>query len=181
MKAFTLRSNKIKQQEFYIQVTQDILSSNPGALELLKSLVVLNSQLETNISKTCIESSYKSKDFKISFDDLVNKWIIIEKESKEGLYEFSSPHLQDAISTLADENNHKHAIRYYTIKIDKYGENLNDQIEILYHNVKIEPSEGLVNEFLSITQSIEETDYRFKRLIKIKSSCCNKQRIYLSL
>ncbi|MFX0029289.1 MAG: tetratricopeptide repeat protein [Candidatus Hermodarchaeota archaeon] len=134
---------------------------------MLKNLVVLNSELETNINKTCIESSYKSKDFQINFDDLVNKGIIVEKEGKKGLYGFSSPYLQDAMSTLAEKDNHRYALQYYTIKIDKYGENLNDQIEMLFHNVKIEPNEGLVNEFLSITQSLEEIDYKYRRLIDI--------------
>ncbi|MFX1279226.1 MAG: tetratricopeptide repeat protein [Promethearchaeota archaeon] len=178
LKAFTLKSNKTKQQKFYIQVIQDILSSNPESLELLKNLVVLNPNLETNIDRALIESSFKSKTIRKSFNDLVNKGIIREKQGKEGLFELTSLHLQDALSTLASEENHRLAMQYYTVKINKYGENLTDEIELLFHKVKIKPNEQLVNEFLSISQSLQEIDNKFRRLIDIAEELINLDNKY---
>ncbi|MFW9879448.1 MAG: hypothetical protein ACFFG0_40745, partial [Candidatus Thorarchaeota archaeon] len=148
MKVFTGKSDKKKQRNFYIQVIQDILISNPEAFELLKNLAVINSELETNIDRKSIELGYKLKNPQNVFDDLLNKGLLKEKEGKEEILEFSSPYIQDAFGALADEISHKQAIKYYETKRNKYDENLNDVIEMLFHKAKLEPNEELVNKFL---------------------------------
>ncbi|MFW9942076.1 MAG: tetratricopeptide repeat protein [Candidatus Thorarchaeota archaeon] len=167
MKVFTRKSNKTRIQKFYIQVIEDILASNPEALELLINLSILNPEVLTNIDRKSVETSYEIKDVNQVFNDLLNKGILEKEKNKEEIYHFSIPHMQTALETLANEKSHEKAIEYYKRKIQKFGPNLDDDIEILFHNVKINLTEELVNDYLGLVKNIEQNDIGNNRLITI--------------
>ncbi|GAH04361.1 unnamed protein product, partial [marine sediment metagenome] len=75
--------------------------------------------------------------------------------------------IQDVLNSLADENSHKKALQYYEKKGKKFRDDLLDEIEVLFHKTKLNPSEELVNEFLAVANNIEQFDYEHKRLIDI--------------
>ena len=48
-----------------------------------------------------------------------------------------------------------------------YGESLNDDIELLFHKVKVNPTEDLVNEFFAIVNLIDQFDFKYRKLISV--------------
>jgi tetratricopeptide (TPR) repeat protein len=152
---------------FYNQVIEEILLSNQEALEFLKSLSVLNTEIETNIDKKSIKSSYKIPNIENIFSELLDTGLIKEKEGKEEIYEFSFSQIQDVLKPQTDEKHHENAINYYEIKVKKFKDDLLDKIEVLFHKAKLNPTEEIVTEFLAIANNIEQFDYRHKRLIDI--------------
>ncbi len=152
----------------YKKVIEEIFSSNSDALELLKKLSVINTDVETNIDRKIVETSYILPNIVEIFNDIVNTGIIHKKKrKKKEIYQFISLQIQNFLESLTDEESHEKAILYYEIKKKKYGDNLSDDIEILFHNSKLNPSEKLVNEFLIVVNKIDQVDYRYKRLIDI--------------
>ena len=152
---------------FYIQVIEEILLTNQEALELLKNLSVLNTEIETNIDNKNIKSSYKLPNIENNFSELLDTGLIKEKEGKEEIYEFSFSQIQEVLVPLTDEKHHENAINYYENKDKKFKDDLFDKIEVLFHKAKLNPTEELVTDFLAIANSIEQFDYRHKRLIDI--------------
>jgi len=136
-------------------------------IELLKNLSIINTELETNIDRKCVEKSYKISNLDKIFNELMDAGIIKNKEGRKDIYEFSTQYIQNALKSLTDEDSHKKAIKYYERKRKKFGADLYDEIEILFHMVIIDPTEELVNKFLMIVKSIEQFDLRYKRLIDI--------------
>ncbi len=167
MKPFKPESELTEVQNFYEQVINEIFSSNSEAIELLKTLSVINTEIETNIDLKSLKASYKVLNIEISFTQLLNTGLIKKKEGKEDIYEFSSPEIKDVLETLANEKNHDRAIKYYKNKKKKWKVNILDDIEFLYHKAKLKPSEEVVNEFLTIANNIEQFDFRHKRLIDV--------------
>ena len=149
---------------FYIQIIEEILSSNQEALLLLKNLSVLNTEIETNIDYKSIKSSYKLPNIENIFSELLDTGLIKEKEGKEEIYEFSFSQIQEVLRPLTDEKHHENAINYY---VYKFKDDLFDKIEVLFHKAKLNPTEELVTEFLAIANNIEQFDNRHKRLIDI--------------
>lgn len=164
---FEIKYNEREILTFYRQVIQEILSSNQLALELLKNLSVINQELDTNIDQSCVTSSLNMLGKEDIFNELVNTGILKVKKGKQEIYEFSILYLQDALESVIDEKSHENVIVYYEKKLEKYGENILDEIEILFHRVKINPSEGYVDDFLAIANYIVEFDYKHKRLIDV--------------
>ncbi|MFX1593262.1 MAG: tetratricopeptide repeat protein [Promethearchaeota archaeon] len=167
MKPFDLKSDLIEVQNFYKQVIEEILASNPEALELLKILSVINTEVETNIDKESIETCCEISNVEKFLKELLDTYIIKKKEGKKELYEFSYQEIKVFLATLTDETHHKKALHYYEKKIQKVKANLYDEIEVLYHKSKVNPSEELVNEFLTIANRIEQFEYEHTRLIDI--------------
>ena len=153
--------------DFYNQVIEEILLTSQEAFELLKNLCVLNTDIETNIDIESIKTCCNQLNFEKAFRELIDTGLIKEKERREGIYEFSFPQIQEALSTLTDDKHHQNAIKYYENKIKKSKDDLLDKIEVLFHKVKLNPSEELVSEFLAIANNIEQFDYRHKRMIDI--------------
>ncbi|MFX1302918.1 MAG: tetratricopeptide repeat protein [Promethearchaeota archaeon] len=165
LKVFDLTSEEI--QNFYKLVIEEILSPNSEALKLLKNLIAINTEVESNIDIKTIKTAYKLPNIEKAFNELVDTRIIKKKEGKEDTYDFTFPEIQDALDILIDENCHENALKYYEKKIKKFGDNIFDEIEVLYHKAKIRPTEELVKEFLAIANSIEQFDYGHKRLINV--------------
>ncbi|MFX0037316.1 MAG: tetratricopeptide repeat protein [Candidatus Hermodarchaeota archaeon] len=156
-----------QMQSFYIQIIEQVFLTNPEALELLQNLSVLNDELESNINRKYVESSYKLQDIEQSFNELLNTGILKKKVDKKELYEFSDQSIKDAFEIISDEECHENAIRYYEKKKKRYKEDLNEEIEILFHRANLNPTKELVDQFLSIINRIDEFDYRTIRLINI--------------
>ncbi len=134
---------------------------------MLKNLSVLNTEIDTNIDLKSIKTSYKVPNIENSFNQLLNMGFIRKKEGKEEIYEFSFPEIKDVLETLANENNHERAIKYYKNKKKKWKVDILDDIEVLFHKAKLNPTHGLVDEFLTIANNIEQFDFRHKRLIDV--------------
>lgn len=162
---FDLTSEEI--QNFYKLVIEEILLPNSEALKLLKNLIALNIEIETNIDKKSIKTAYKLPNLEKSFTELLDTGIIKEKEGKEEIYEFSFPQIQKALEIFTDENCHERALQYYETKRKKYGVDIFDEIEVLFHKAKLNPSEELVSEFLAIANNIGQFEYEHKRLINV--------------
>ena len=167
LKAFDLTSDETQVQNFYKQIIEEILLSNPEALELLKNLCVINTELETNIDRKCVENSYKLKNIEEAFNELLNTGIIKRKKGKKEIYEFSYQQIQDALKILTNEKSHEKAIKYYERKRKKYVDIITDDIEVLFHKAILSPTEELVNKFLIIVNKIDQFDYRYKSLIDV--------------
>jgi len=130
-------------------------------------LSVLNTEIDTNIDENSIKTSYKLPNIENTFKELLDTGMIKEKEGKEQIYEFSFPLIQEVLETLAEDKHHENALNYYEQKGKIFKSNIFDEIEILYHKATLNPSEELVNEFLTIANNIEQFDERHKRLIDI--------------
>ncbi len=66
-------------EKFYILLVEEVLSSNPDALELLKNLSVINMELDTNIDRKSINASDRSPNVEESFKILLEMGIIRKK------------------------------------------------------------------------------------------------------
>jgi len=167
LKSFDLIKDETKVEKFYLQLIEEVLSSNPEALELLKNLSVINIELDTNIDRKSVETSDNSPNIKEVFNVLLEIGIIRKKVEKKEVYGFSLHHIQEALESQADEKCHEFALRYYEIKAIKFNGNLQDDIEVLFHKVKLNPTDELVNEFLTITNEIGQFDKTHSRLIDV--------------
>ena len=162
---------KIKDENFNNKeilnkrIIQNIIS--PKAFDLLKDLSVINTDLENNFERESFEKSYDVSTISELFDELIDTELLNKKRGKEGIYEFSFKHVQDALEDIADKQNHEHVIKYYEKKKEIIGENVDDSVEVLYHKVKSNSSEQLVDEFLEITKKIQPVHYGFKRSIDV--------------
>ncbi|MFX1500358.1 MAG: tetratricopeptide repeat protein [Promethearchaeota archaeon] len=167
LKTTNLITDGKKIENLYILLINEILFTNTKAFEMLKYLSVINTKVDTNINKSALENSYKSKNFNRDFEELLKTGLIKEKEGKVELYEFAFPYLQEVLEAHTDKKSHEFALQYYETKTKKINADTLDKIEILYHKVKVNPTEILINEFLSIANSIDQLDERHKRLINI--------------
>ncbi|MBY8990392.1 MAG: tetratricopeptide repeat protein [Candidatus Lokiarchaeota archaeon] len=159
--------DETKVVDFYNQVIEEILSSNEEALELIKNLSVLNTEIETNIDSESIKISFKLPNFENIFRELLDTGLMKAKKDKVGIYEFSFPQIQEVLVLFTNEIHQEKALNYYERKIKRFKDDLLDKIEVLYHKAKLIPTEELVTEFLAIANSIEQFDYTHKRLIDI--------------
>jgi tetratricopeptide (TPR) repeat protein len=167
LKVFNLKSDVTEIQYFYLQVIEQILLSNLKALKLLKILVVINTDVDTNIDRKSIETCCRIPNVKKSINELLNTQILKKKKSNEERYEFSFRDIQEVLNSFADEKSHIKALQYYEKKRELIKGDLLDEIEILFHKTKLSPSEELVNEFLAVANKIGQFDYEHKRLIDI--------------
>jgi tetratricopeptide (TPR) repeat protein len=167
LKPSDLKEDETYIEKFYLQLIEDILSSNPDALELLKNLSVLNIEIDTNIDRESVETLDKSLNIEETFKILLEIGIIRKKVEKKEIYGFLLPHIQEALESQTDVKSHEFALKYYEIKTKKFESNLQDDIEILFHKVKLNPTDELVNEFLTITNEIGQFDFTHGRLIDI--------------
>jgi len=152
-------------EDFLKRVVKEILTNE--AFTLLKNLSVINTDLDDNIDKDTAEETYKTGSKNLFFNELINTGMLKKKEGKEGTYQFVFKHIQEAIKEETDENNHETAIKYYKNKRDKFGENIDDAVEIFFHQSKLKLSKKLVNQFIELGGKILPTNYGFKRLVDI--------------
>ena len=87
LKSFDLKSDITEVQNFYKQVIEEILSSNLEALELLKILSVINTEVDTNIDRESIETCCEISNVEKSIDELLDTKIIkIDEQGKIFLF-----------------------------------------------------------------------------------------------
>jgi len=144
--------------EFLERVVQEVLSED--AFQLLKRLSVINVEVESNIDWKSVRRTYK-----VGVDvmaELIEAGMVQKKEGKEGVYEFSYHHIQDA---LVDDEGHKEAVEYYMDKMRRVGENYDDVVEILFH--KMMNNEAMVDPFLELSPLVKPVHYSFGRMIVI--------------
>lgn len=119
-------------------------SSNEEALELIKNLSVLNTEIETNIDCESVKSSYKLPNVENIFRELLDTGLMKEKEGKVGIYEFTFLQIQEVLVLFTNEIHNENALNYYENKFKRFKEDLFDKIEVLFHKAKINPTEELV-------------------------------------
>ena len=110
LEPFDLIKDETEVEKFYILLVEEVLSSNPDALELLKNLSVINMELDTNIDRKSINASDKSPNVEESFKILLEMGIIRKKIEKEEVFEFSLHQIQEVFETQADEKCHEFAL-----------------------------------------------------------------------
>ena len=128
---------------------------------------MINTNIESNIDKNSIETCCKFLNVEKSINELLDTGIVEKKKGEEETYQFSSQEIQDVLNPLADEESHKKALLYYEKKDKKFKGDILDEIEVLFHKAKLNPSEELVNEFLAVANSIQQFEYEHKRLIDV--------------
>ena len=178
------QSNPQLVDEFINRVIIDILS--PDALKLIKILSIINTDIENNIHKETLIKTIKISSPSEIFNELINTGLIKKKEEKEGIYQFSFKHIQEAIRETNKEYHHI-VINYYKNKLHWVAKKADDEVEILHHSRICNPSTDYATLFLNISNVIEPIDYNFRRFIEfgeeIKSDTTleNKKKILLHL
>jgi tetratricopeptide (TPR) repeat protein len=167
LKPIALINDEIKVEKFLLQLIEEILSSNPDAFELIKNLSVINIEIDTNIDRKSAEMSVKSPNIEKVFKLLLEMGLIKKKVEKKEVYEFSFRQIQEVLESQADEKCHEFALKYYEIKAKIIRGNLQDDIEALFHKVKLNPTNELINEFLNMANKIGQFDNSHGRLIDI--------------
>jgi len=168
IKDFELTDADDKQvKDFYKRVIEEIFSSSPQALTMLKDLAVVNTDLPTNINRESVLNTYDIENVRKVFNSLVDSGMLKKRSDKEGIFEFYFKHIQDALEDIGAKENHEKAIEYYMKKLEIVGENVDDAVEILYHKVKSNPIEELVNKMLEIKEKTQPVHYGFNRLIDV--------------
>ena len=163
---YELPASEIKKIGFLKQAIEEVFSSNPDTLQLFKNLCVINTELETNIDRKCVESCFKSPNIEETFNELINVGIVKRKTSKKGIYELS-PKFLNTLEIIKDEKCHEKALQYYKHKKKITGKELNDDVEVLYHRAKIKLDEKVMIDFLTISRQISPQMYGYKRLIDV--------------
>ncbi len=154
-------------KDFYARVIKDTLFPNQEALTLLKFLVVINTEIETNIDRESFEASCILPNVSESFNVLFNKGLIQKKEGNDKIYEFTFSEVLDVLENLPDEQYHENALRYYEKKRIKFKIDIEDEIEILYHKANLNPTEELVNQFLTMVSQVDQFEFVHIRLIDV--------------
>ena len=136
-------------EEFLRRVIEEVLSDE--ALEMLRVLAVLNPRLTTNVDVDMFEKVYETSEFRKIFNELVDTCMIEKKE--ERVYQFCFHHIRDSL-TDDDKSRHQTALQYYDEKVERY-KNIEDMVERLYHEVKMEWVLLLIDEFLELRKKVK--------------------------
>lgn len=168
IKDFELVDADNKQvEDFYKRVIEEIFSSTPQSLTLLKDLAVLNTDLSTNINKESVLRAYHIENVRMIFNSLVDTGMLIKRKGNQGTYEFYFKHIQDYLEDEAKKESHNKAVEYYERKREIFGESINEAVEILNHKVKSNPTEELIDELREISEEIQHVHYGFRRLFDV--------------
>jgi len=155
-------SNPEHVGDFLKRVVEEILSRE--AVILLKNLSVINTELETNLDVEAIKQIYP-KDFNKIFRELIDTGFLEKRMGKEGIYQFSYKHIQEAIR-IDEKEPHEKAIEYYKNKNENI-QNYDNAVEILFHKSKSNPVKILIEEYLVLYQKLKPVHFGFKRLIDV--------------
>ena len=157
-------SNSDHTQEFLKRVINDILT--PKSYNLLKSLSMINTELENDINKKIVDMTYADSNLNLLFSELIDRGFLRKKQKSEDIFEFSFKHIQDALKEEGAEY-HKKTADYYKNKNQIFKENINDEVELLYHQIRYQYNKKLFRKFLSLVSKINPTNYGYKGLIEI--------------
>ena len=153
--------------DFYITIITKILSTNSEALELLKNLSVLNTQVETNINRKIVEKSYDVDNIQDKLNYLMEMGLLINKGEQEETLDFPSKHIQNAMLSISDKSCHENAVKYYEKKSKYFKEDYNNVTEILRHQSEIAIDEELAIGFLGVYNVLRIAGFGIQKLIVI--------------
>jgi tetratricopeptide (TPR) repeat protein len=175
-------SNHEQVEEFINRVIEEILSKE--AYILLKNLSILNTEVESNINFRIVEKTYKIPTITNVFFELVDSGIFQKRASKEGVYQFSFKHIQDAVR-CDDVSTNRLAVGYYDQKIQWIESNVDDEIERFSHQLKYPNNIHKANVLKKLYSSCSPSNYGFKRLVEIcfslKDQVNGEEKAYLCL
>ncbi|MHA1280253.1 MAG: tetratricopeptide repeat protein, partial [Candidatus Helarchaeota archaeon] len=155
------KSSERQAKDFLKRLIEEILSEDE--FSLLKDLSVLNTELDTNISRDVVKELYDEQDFL----NLISKGMLRKREGEEGIHEFTFHHVQEALNDVAESTNHEKAIKYYEKKRKILGETIDDAVEMLYHQLRVKINTQLREAFLELSEKIKPVHLGFKRMIDI--------------
>ncbi len=166
LKAIDFKKNEIKT-DFYITLVTKILSINSKALELLKNLSVLNTQIESNIDRKSVEKSYDVDNLQDKLNYLMETGLLINKEEQEETLDFASEYVQNAILSITDKSCHENAVKYYEQKSKYFKEDYHNVTEILRHQSEIAIDNELAIGFLGVYNTLRIAGFGIQKLIII--------------
>ena len=153
--------------DLYITIVTKILSTNSEALELLKNLSVLNTQIETNIDRKSVEKSYDMDNVQDKLNYLMETGLLINKGAREETLDFVSEHVQNVFLSAPDKSCHENALEYYEQKSKVFKEDYHNVTEILHHQSEIAINDVLAIEFLGEYNSLRTAGLGIQKLIII--------------
>jgi len=153
--------------DFYITIVTKILSTNSEALELLKNLSVLNTQIETNIDRKGVEKSYDMDNIQDKLNYLMETGFLINKGEQEETLDFVSEHIKNVLLSIPDNSCHENAIKYYEQKSKDFKEDYHNTTEILHHQSEIAIDDVLAIGFLGVYSVLQNAGLGIQELIII--------------
>jgi len=153
--------------DFYITIVTKILSINSEALELLKNLSVLNTQIETNIDRKGVEKSYDMDNIQDKLNYLMETGLLINKGEQEETLDFVSEHVQNVLLSISDKSCHENAVKYYEQKSKDFKEDYHNVTEILHHQSEIAIDDVLAIGFLGVYNILRIAGFGIQELIII--------------
>ena len=155
------------QTDIYITIVTKILSINLKALELLKNLSVLNTQIETNIDRKSVEKSYDIDNIQDKLNYLMETGLLINKGEQEETLDFASEYVQNAVLSISDKSCHENAVKYYEQKSKDFKEDYHNVTEILHHQSEIAIDDVLAIGFLGVCNILRIAGFGIQKLIII--------------
>ena len=175
-------------REFILRVIEDILSEE--ALDLLKNLSLINTELKNNLHGKTIEKTFEKAneksnkeihekanekyDFNKIFSELIDAGMLEKKrgeedeaEDKEGIYQYTYHHIKEAIADESNKKAQRWAVLYYNNKKDAFGKCNDDLVEVLFHRSISDPGAELISDFLQLKEELKPVHYGHKRLIDV--------------
>lgn len=157
-------SNYEEVEEFISRVIEGILSKE--SFNLLKNISIINTAIETNINFRVVEKTFNSSLCTKNFIELVNSGILKKNENSEGAYQFTFKHIQDAVREDNAEYQ-KNALKYYDNKSKWSKITIDDEIELLYHQIQAKSNINYIKIFNNLEEKVNPVNYGYKRLIEI--------------
>ena len=155
-------SIEVHVEDFRKRVVEEILSRTENAYWLLEQLSVINTDVEGNLDRDVIEEAYEVENISEAFFALIRSDMI---KLEEGKYRFSLMHIKDIVQRDGT-GIHERAINYYEKKIDRYGAKIEDEVELLWHNVKVDCLK-IISRFLRCVAKISPSQKGFVRLVEV--------------
>jgi len=166
LNAIDFKKKEIKT-DFFITIVTKILSTNSEALELLKNLSVLNTQIETNIDRKTVEKAYDMANIQDRLNNLLETGLLINKGEQEETLDFASDYVQNAMLSISDKSCHENAGKYYEQKSKDFKEDYNNVTEILHHQSEIAIDDVLAIGFLGVCNVLRIAGFGIQKLIII--------------
>lgn len=157
-------SDSDQVQEFIKRLVDFIITKD--TFTLLKNLSLINTEIETDIDRKIVGRTFPNIDSNLCFNELIDTGVLEKKPHHEGAYQFSFKHIQDSLKE-ENINYQKKVADYYKNKIQISQDDIDSQVELLYHDLKLGYNEKLLNKFFQLTRQVLPINYGFKRLIEI--------------
>ncbi len=158
-------SNPDQVQEF-IERLVDFIIKNKDTFILLKNLSLINTEIETDIDRKIIHRTFPEIDSIFCFNELIDTGVLEKKPQYEGVYQFSFKHIQDS---LREDNTifHKKSVDYYKNKIHLSEDDIDSQVELLFHEFKMGYDNKLLDKFSHLSNKVRPISYGYKRLLEV--------------